>query len=85
MSVIHAHYARITAGASGVPDAILFGKFLHCQAASIGFHDVFHAIRSAIERILTLYVSKFTLVFCHNIDWYQFGITRANTIHARML
>jgi len=35
MSVIPAHYARITAGASGVPEAILFGKFLHCQAASI--------------------------------------------------
>lgn len=64
---------------------MLFGKFLHCQAASIGFHDVFHAIRSAIERILTLYVSKFPPAFCHNIEWYQFGITRANTMHARML
>jgi hypothetical protein len=63
---------------------MLFGKFLHCQAASIGFHDVFHAIRSAIERILTLYVSKFTPAFCLNIERYQFGITRANTMHARM-
>lgn len=35
MSVIPAHYARITAAASGVPDAMLFGKFLHCQGGEV--------------------------------------------------
>jgi len=32
MSVTSAHYAQITAAADGVPEAILFGRFLHCQA-----------------------------------------------------
>lgn len=35
MSVIPTHYARITAAASGVPKAMLFGKFLHCQANQV--------------------------------------------------
>ena len=36
MIVIDAHYARITAAAGGVPDAILFGRFLYCQAIQAG-------------------------------------------------
>ncbi|MDA1283168.1 MAG: hypothetical protein O2921_11230 [Chloroflexi bacterium] len=36
MSVIDAHYARITADAGGVSDAILFGRFLYCQAIQAG-------------------------------------------------
>ena len=36
MSVIDAHYARITAAAGGVPNAILFGRFLYCQAIQAG-------------------------------------------------
>ena len=36
MRVIEAHYAQITAAASGVPKAILFGAFLHCQAIQAG-------------------------------------------------
>ena len=31
-SVLEAHYAQITAAAAGVVTAILFGKFLCCQA-----------------------------------------------------
>ena len=36
MSVIDAHYARITAASCGVPEAILFGRFLYCQAIEAG-------------------------------------------------
>ena len=30
--ILEAHYAQITATASSVSDAILFGRFLYCQA-----------------------------------------------------
>ena len=32
MSETRTHYARITAAASGMPEAIVFGRFLYCQA-----------------------------------------------------
>jgi len=32
MSVTSAHYARITAAADGVTKAMLFARFLYCQA-----------------------------------------------------
>jgi len=34
--VLEAHYARITAAAGGVVTAILFGRFLCCQAIEVG-------------------------------------------------
>ena len=36
MSITSAYYARITAAADGVPNAMLFGAFLNCQAIQAG-------------------------------------------------
>jgi hypothetical protein len=36
MSVIDAHYTRITADAGGIPEVMLLGRFLCCQAIQAG-------------------------------------------------